>query len=162
MPESEPVSVKEKLPEHVPHAGAVDAPAETRQSPLVPALVPAIRRPSNSRSSLTNKSPVPEAVVAVAEPTVAFAPKVTVPFKVRAVDVDAPLPVTEDSVSASDAEEDEIVIVDPDWAIEAEPEAFRVTAPVRSFTLVMTAVESRLTTGFWSPVTAIPVPAETV
>jgi len=72
-----------------------------------------------------------------------------------------PLPVLTAVMSPELADEDDMVIVEPVWATDVPPDPASVSTPERSLTLVTSSVESRLTTGFWPPVTAMPSPPET-
>ena len=95
---------------------------------------------------------------------VRLVPTVAPPVKLVAVAVVAPRPVTVESVSASEVspeEDDEIVIVPADSETVVDPEPFNVIVPLVSLILVTIDAESRLTTGFWPLVTAIPVPPVT-
>ena len=87
-------------------------------------------------------------------------PTVKPPLKVLAVLVEAPRPVTDDRVSDSEVELEEMVIVEPEDVIEEEPEPLIVKVPVRSLTLVTTAVVSSPIVGLWPAETVMP-PAPT-
>ena len=76
-----------------------------------------------------------------------------------------PLPAVTPSMSPDDEEllddVEEMVIVLPEVETVVPPEPEMVKAPVASLTLVTIPAESRETTGFWPPVTLMPVPPVT-
>ena len=92
---------------------------------------------------------------------VKLVPIVAPPEKVEAVEVVAPRPVTDESVSDSEVippAVEEIVIVEPDCEIDVLPDPASVMPPAKLFTPVTKPVVLRLTVGVWPPVTEMPVP----
>src|SRR3989344_3565726 len=95
---------------------------------------------------------------------VRLVPIVAPPERVTAVLVEAPRPVTVERVSDSEVSAplvELIVIVDPDDEMLVPPVPAIVKAPGRVLTLVTMALVFKATTGFWPPVTEIPVPPVT-
>ena len=104
--------------------------------------------------------PLTRLVIAAVSEKVRLVPTVKPPEKVLAVPVDAPRPVTVAKVSASVVKPAVLVMVmvEPEVETLVPPEPVTVRTPVVLFKLSTKAPSFKATTGFWPPVTSIPLP----